>query len=69
MSAANGEYPPVSGSAADRMTVELIRDDKHIVLVTPEAKRQMEAAQEWYDRVFTPAFERQNARLDRQEEA
>jgi len=57
---------PTSRSVAG-MTAELMRDDKNIVMVTPEMKRQIEAARDWYERTFKPAvakFERQNASND-----
>ena len=60
---ANPESPALRCSAAG-MTAELMRDEKNIVMVTPETKRQMDEAHDWYERTFKPAvakLERPNA--------
>ena len=49
-----------TGCACDEMMAVLLRDDEHIVLVTPETKRQLDEAQEWYGRIFKPALKKHN---------
>ena len=38
--------------AEQRFTAELQRDERHIVLVTPEVKAMVDEAQVWYDKHF-----------------
>jgi hypothetical protein len=44
--------PPVQEFHHD-MTVPLIQDEKHIVLVSPEMKAKVDEGQEWYDKHFS----------------